>query len=685
MLRIVYFFLSIFCFFYVNKTHALQSDWGGIEEAKVRIISPFSKAGVSSNIYLGLEYQLKKGWKTYWRTPGEGGFPQTLEWNRSTNISKLEVLWPTPKEFEILKIKSIGYEDEVIFPLQIKLEDINLPSNLLLDINFLTCKDICISGRTTLQLILPEGQGHLTNHSFQLEKYLSQVPLMNNQISGLEITHVNAFTNNNITSINIKARSDTPFKEPKFFLDTVLGLPVISPNYAYSADRNNVEVGFEFDKSLFINNNFDLAIILKDKNTSIEYKTNIKQKNTSNIFFANKSNFYIFLIALIGGFILNIMPCVLPVLSIKLLSIINNSQASLLSIRKSFIMTSVGIISSFLVLSLILIVLKLGGTTIGWGMQFQQPIFLMIITLILFLFSLNLFGLFEFNLPHYISDFFILTDSNKTHYKDYFNGVFATVLATPCSAPFVGTAVTVAFSQSFLIMVGIFFSMGLGMASPYLFASAFPKSVKLLPKPGSWMNNIKYILGILLLITLGWVGIILNNHFNYFFIIISLFLALIILFSFKYLHKIKFIVIFISIIIFFSLNFISIFNKNINLDEKGWQDLTKVSITNLINKNNIVFVDITADWCVTCQFNKINVINSELINNIFKDNNVIKVRGDWTKPNKYIEDYLNSYSRFGIPFNVMYNFSYPDGIILSELLTEKEIIKTIKKLNNDNK
>ena len=173
MLRLIYFLLYITCFFYTNLTYALNSNWGGAEEAKVRIISPISKASDNHNLYLGLEYQLQKGWKTYWHSPGAGGFPQTLEWKNSTNISSLEILWPQPISFDILGLKSIGYENEVIFPLKIKLEDINQPSFFSFELNYLTCKDICIPGQAHLELMLPPGQGELTDHAFQIEKYLS--------------------------------------------------------------------------------------------------------------------------------------------------------------------------------------------------------------------------------------------------------------------------------------------------------------------------------------------------------------------------------------------------------------------------------------------------------------------------------------------------------------------------------
>ena len=239
------------------------------------------------------------------------------------------------------------------------------------------------------------------------------------------------------------------------------------------------------------------------------------------------------------------MPCVLPVLSIKLLSILDNKSSSVIT-RKSFFTTAIGIIFSFLLLSIILLSLRFVGVSIGWGMQFQQPLFLMVIALVMFLFALNLFGFFEFHLPQSITNIFPSNNNTNLFYKDFFNGFFATLLATPCSAPFVGTAITAAFTQSSFVMIGIFFSMGLGMASPYILVSIFPKSLRFLPKPGIWMNTIKFILGLLLLGTLVWIGFILQNHFNYLFFAICLVLALILTIGIKIFIKEK-----LSIIIMF--------------------------------------------------------------------------------------------------------------------------------------
>ena len=383
MLRFIYLFLVCAVFLQLKSAHALQSDWSNGIEAKVRIISPFTHNDNRSTIYLGLEYQLQDGWKTYWRSPGEGGFPQEINWSKSINVSNIEILWPTPSEFEILGIQSLGYQEEVIFPLKIFLQNIHEDTFLSFDINFLTCKDICIPGDAHLELILPAGIGQLTNHSFYLEKSLSLVPIRNKKIKGLEIIDIKGSKNNQHVFINIEAKSDSIFENPKIYLDSNLGLPLVDSHYTYSLDQKKIKVDFIFNQSLFKKDKFDLSVLLKDKNSAIEHKKIIELKNVSNTLSLQQSFYYILFIALIGGIILNVMPCVLPVLSIKLLSILDN-ESSLKQTRKSFLITAIGIIFSFFLLSIILLSLRYAGISIGWGIQFQQPLFLMMITLILF-------------------------------------------------------------------------------------------------------------------------------------------------------------------------------------------------------------------------------------------------------------------------------------------------------------
>ena len=456
-------------------------------------------------------------------------------------------------------------------------------------------------------------------------------------------------------------------------MHTPFGLPVIEPVLDYSLDQSTLNATFYFDRELITKDSFEISALLVDQNHNFLFNTNSHINELDNISYSNKFLFY-FTIALLGGLILNVMPCVFPVLSIKLLAVLENQQKTT---RISFLITSFGIVTSFILLALIFLIMQRANMTVAWGMQFQQPYYLLIIAFVLAVFMLNMFGLFEFRTPQFV--YFSKFSHNK-FIKDFFNGFFATIMATPCSAPFVGTAITVAFTQSSFILISIFFAMGIGMSIPYLVVALFPALVSFFPKPGKWMQYVKYFLGILLLLTLIWIANIILNHFNYYFIIASIFLLIVTIF-FIIRYSQSFIIIAITLFIFLSLPLFSFFKQqHYETVGEGWQDFFAIQIEDLISNNEIVFLDITADWCATCQFNKINVLNNKEVIKAFNKNNIIKVRADWTRPNKQIDIFINKHNRFGIPFNAFFSKNYPRGIILSELLSEKRILEAIKQI-----
>jgi suppressor for copper-sensitivity B len=290
-----------------------------------------------------------------------------------------------------------------------------------------------------------------------------------------------------------------------------------------------------------------------------------------------------------------------------------------------------------------------------------------------------LFGLFNISSPNFINSKKIFFLQNNKYVSDFFNGFFATLMATPCSAPFVGTALTFAFTQSSLSLLYIFIAMGVGMASPYIFISILPQMLTFLPKPGKWTVYLKYFLGLLLLGTILWICSILLNHFNYYFIFLSLALVITVLIL-NHFFELKKTFTLVAISIFFIFPNFSFFSSNYNKLNLDWLDFNLVSIEKLIHEDNIVFIDVTADWCATCQFNKINVLNSSLVEEAFLKFNVIKVKADWTKPNKKIEKFLQDNNKFGIPLNIVYDKKNSNGIELSELLSVNEVLETLNKL-----
>ncbi len=422
-------------------------------------------------------------------------------------------------------------------------------------------------------------------------------------------------------------------------------------------ENNNEELLINFDVDYLtckktcipFNDNLILNIPIGDGEISKygkiinEYIDKSNYSNFSN--FLNPDNILFFLfIAFIGGVILNFMPCVFPVLSLKIYNVLSQQQENIndKTIKRNFLATILGIIFSFFILSLLIVFLKNIGHSLGWGFQFQSPIFLFFMILILILFSLNLIDVFSIDIPiifkKFLNRIINLNKKSSEFFQNFFLGSFITILSTPCSAPFIGTAIGFAFVSSNQIIFLIFFCISLGLSSPYIILATKPQILSFLPKPGLWMRKFKYFLSILLILTAIWL----------------------------------------SKTLLIQINTISNDSKNNN-----WIDFNTIKLSELINENNIIFVDITADWCLTCFYNKKTVLDRKKVENIFEIHNVKKIRGDLTKPNREINEYINSFGRFGIPFNVIYSSSVPQGILLPEVLTVQNLLSTFESIKND--
>ena len=402
----------------------------------------------------------------------------------------------------------------------------------------------------------------------------------------------------------------------------------------------------------------------------------------------SKSIYLILLIAMMGGLILNFMPCVLPVLILKLNRILNTENKSIHNIRFNFLLTAFGIISSFILLAFITLFIKEISGQVGWGIQFQQPIFLLFLIFILIIFSLNLFDKIEFNLPNKFNTNINKYLDRKSSSAAFFEGALATLLATPCSAPFLGTAVSFALSSNFYTTLLIFIFLGIGMSIPYFIFLLFPTLINILPKPGKWMNYLKYILGIGLILTALWLSYICVSITGLSIFIYSISaLALFLLIFFRlYLLKKYLILILIIILgnIYISYNSDYFDYDFSNSNQEEWLNFDNMELQNLINQGNTVFVDITADWCITCKANKILVLNSKEFKRLIRENKIILMKGDWTKPNDEINKFLQNADRYGIPFNALYNFNFPNGLLYSEILSLEDIKESLKKLHSSN-
>ncbi len=379
------------------------------------------------------------------------------------------------------------------------------------------------------------------------------------------------------------------------------------------------------------------------------------------------------LMAIIGGFILNLMPCVLPIISLKIFHFVKYSKFHKREIRLNLLLISLGIMLFFWTLSAITIFLKRGGVAVGWGMHFQEPMFISILVSILLLLSINMLGFFEITLPTSIGTRLSTLGVNSTYLNSALSGILISVLATPCTAPFLSTAIAFAITQDYIVVWLIYTGIAIGMSTPYLLIAIVPKAIKLLPKPGAWMETFRKVLSIPLLAAVLWLMYVLymqTGLASLWFIlnILAIFAAV---FLFKFAFAIRSCVVMVALLIFFAqVNH----HNGLKFDESGLKDLNAY-----VDHNEIVLVNITADWCLTCKFNEAMVMHDIEIKKMLNDNGVILVQADYTKKSRWITQYLSEYRRYGIPLSVIYGPAAKHGIVLPEILSKQALIDAIER------
>ena len=635
---------------------------GSIEKHSFLEIVPKDSLLYDKNhFYFGVKIILEEGWKTYWKNPGEAGAPLSIDFNDNPDILESEILFPFPKKFTDYDIETIGYENEIIFPVRLKLNKNKTKITSKINFQYLVCKDICIP------ISIEKNFNHSLNKSSEglkksvLYNYLKKVPSKNtNYFSIKDLKKASD------KKINFSVEN---FEQDNLDVFAFSNLSSLSTKILKNKNLDVVEViseeNFNEDEIIY------LAISNGKKIEEIQIKTSDFKLSK------NRNIFYFFLLALVGGIILNFMPCVLPVLSLKMISLLKVSNENQFLIKKKLFYIIFGIFFSFLLLSTLTMVFKSIGTQVGWGFQFQNIYFLLIINIIILIFALNLLGYFEIFLPHKLLNKLNDISSSNNNKGLFLSGMFATLMATPCSAPFLGTAIGFSAMTSNINILFIFSFIALGFALPYFLIFFNPSLLRFVPTPGTWMVNFKYFLGLILLITSSWLMKLVGISD----LIISLIFLSIIIFSLIFSKNIR--------NIFFSLIFTTLFFLFIvspfenNKSRLEWMKFDKMALNDLIQNNNVVLLDFTADWCITCQLNKKTTLENKKLQIFFKQENVLLMRGDWTKRDKKILNFIKSYDRLGIPVNIIYGPRNKKGIILPEILTKQIVINNINKVKKN--
>jgi len=648
-------------------------------------------------ITVGVLLRMVPHWHTYWKFPGDAGLPTEIKWDLPPGWKVGDIQWPIPLKLkEPGDIQIYGYHDEVLL-----IQELTPPATLTestvklsAQANWLVCEKICIPGGAEIQLELPVADQNAPANEELFARFRrsgpqewpeSNVASASWSRSGSEL----ALAVESAALANYPVVDFFPLPDEK----VVVGHPQVERG---TAGKITFRVPIETQDPKLSSLN-GIVVFGQDANGASRNAWTLSRKGPAPAEIgASPTSIGLvesLLYGFLGGFILNLMPCVLPVISLKIFGFIQHAGQSRGRILRSGLAFIAGIFAWFVGLALLLIVLKSLGREITWAFQFTNPYFVVFMSAVVLVFALNLFGVFEISLPQSANRGLLGWTAGEGDAGSFFQGVFATVLATPCTAPFLGAALGFAFTQPGWVILVMFLAIAAGMSSPYFLLSAQPAWLRLLPKPGAWMERVKQLMGFFLLATLlfllsvigaqrGVEAIIWTSCF-----LLALSLACWVKGSFiiptasstaRLVALLLVLVLVIGSGLYFGEKFKDTTIPSGEAPLAGdWQPFTPERLQSEIDQGRTVFVDFTAAWCLTCKFNESTVLESDAVREAFQRKGIVKIKADWTNADPAITKILNQFNRPGVPLYVL----YPAGkapIVFPELLTQSMILEKLE-------
>lgn len=698
---------SLLCWLFVAVApHGVAQTYQGKELVKAELLADTAAIVPGKRFTVGLLLRMAPGWHTYWKFSGDAGLPTELKWKLPPGWKVGDIQWPIPlKTVDPGDIETYGYENEVLL-----MQEITPPSKidgssakLSAEASWLVCEKICIPGGTTLQLDLPVAS---TNQPANNDVFARYRRLLPQNLPGPDAAR--ADWSRTGSDLRLKIISETLAKYPAvdFFplpeQETIVGHPAVQP-------RNNNEIVFRIPLESApkdLSSMAGLVVFAKETNgddraawqittgggaaqTGLSPSLSTRPAQAHGIFM-------FLLFGFLGGLILNLMPCVLPVISLKIFGFVQQAGQSRKKIFRSGIAFIIGIFAWFISLAVLLIVLKGAGRDVTWGgFQFTNPYFVLVLSVIVLVFALNLFGVFEVSLPQSVTRSLLSTGERKDLLGSFFQGVFATVLATPCTAPFLGTALGFAFTQSGAIILAMFIAIAAGMSAPYLLLSAQPAWLRFLPRPGPWMVHVKQFMGFLLLATLLFLLYVLGAQrglegaiwASCFLLVISVacwMKGAFVVPTASAMKRIVVLVLMLLLVIGCGVYFIGDKFQSAKIASAdsqlrgGWQPFTPVRLQTELEQGRTVFVDFTAAWCLTCKFNEASVLEAQDVREAFERHGIVKMKADWTNGDPVITKLLQQFGRPGVPLYVLYPAKNEEPIVFPEVLTKTMVLDKLE-------
>jgi len=647
-------------------------------------------AGVPADA--GLYFKLDPGWHVYWKNAGDSGEPPKLNWTLPEGLTASDLQFPAPKRLPLGPLMDFGYENEVLFPLTLSVAKTAKAGPVALHAKaiWLVCREVCIPGKAELEVAASVAAGAATaapvaEDEALYKRFLPNLPeALPASAKAVFAPDATGFRLAVLTGQ--KETSALFFPAEKDVLDNPAPQAVslikggIVVELKKSPDMKAATATLTCVVELSGGRSYEIAAVPGVVPASAPATA---PASASGVVKAAG-------LAFVGGILLNLMPCVFPVLFLKGLALVQASGEERRKMRGHGEVYATGIVVSFWVLVGALLALRAAGATLGWGFQFQSPVFVALMAGLLFFLGLSLAGQFEIGLS--------LTSAGgslaqKQGYAgSFFTGVLAVIVATPCTAPFMGAAVGYALAQSAFVTFVIFTALGLGLAAPYLVLCFQPAWTRLLPRPGAWMEVMKQATAVPIFGTVIWLAWVLAQTRGPWGVValLSMFLLLgiagWILGRWPAKRVPTFaaglvIVAAIAACVYGVTTLASPVSVSAGVkDGSAWEPWSQAAVDKYRAAGRPVFVDFTASWCLSCQVNERVALRTDAVNAAFKQANVALLKADWTEHDDAISQVLTSFGRSGVPAYALYAPGTGEPTLLPEVLTPGIVVDAVKGL-----
>ena len=677
------------------------------DPVRARLLADVTSVEAGRGFTLGVLLEQEPGWHTYWANEGDAGLPTEVDWQVPPGFEVEPLLWPGPHRYQEDDLTVFGYAGEVLLLAPVRTPAV-LPDTMRFtaEVRWLVCREICIPGEAALSLRLEAGRAKPA-HAALFDRYRSMVPTPLSATDPVSWESRVAPDGAGALRVAVEVTADHEGREPPdFFPLRPLGAILdTGPRLEHGPKKTSSELRIEAEDGQPLPGELTGVIAFSDGGGDRRFRTIgfglrgravdlLAEDFTAGAGEARSLWGYL-LMAVVGGMILNLMPGVLPVISLKALSLVSQGGEEPRRVRQLGLAFSAGVVLTFVVLAALVTGLKAGGEQIGWGFQFQSPGFVLFLTGLVFILGLSLFGVVTIRLPGRVGSLGGPAQGEGLVHS-FLNGVLATILATPCTAPFLGTALGFAFSQPAPAVFAIFVAIGAGLSLPYLVLAWRPRWIRFLPRPGAWMERFKQGMGFLLMATVLWLLWVVGKQLGMEAVIWTcaflLCLALgawivgswIDLRTSRTPRRAAW-----TVSLLIALAGYGLFLHPIvatpggsapALEADGWEAFDVQRVEALLEENRLLFIDFTAEWCWTCKINERVVLSDPDVRERFEELNVALIKADWTNRTPEITRMLRAFGRSGVPLYVIFPEGRPlEPIVLPEVITKGLVLEGLER------